>query len=305
MKKLVFIMAGTILGLIAVEIFIRLTFPLNKEFYLGLNNKYGLEIARESNSLGFRDREHPFKKATGVKRILVVGDSIAAGWGVRYNEMFARLLEKKLKNSEVILLAQPGWDTMKEISEIKELGMKYNPDLIIIAYFLNDPMDPRDLFRVFHKMAYRKPQGINKFLFDHFAIFRFLWKVIQDPRVRKNYIKVINFIHTPKYRGWRETVEAFNKLREITEEKGIPVIVILFPSPDFPFKKYPFSRVHKRVESIAKAEGFIFVDLLPYLKNFRNFQLTADRMDRHPNRIVHRISAEVLYDIIQRRNLLK
>ena len=305
MKKVLLLFLGIILGLVIMEIFARLTIPLHKEFYLGLNNKYGEEIEREANSLGFRDVKHEFKKPEGVKRILVVGDSITAGWGVRFNQTFARQLEKKFKDVEVIVLARPGWDAMKEIATIEELGMKFAPDLIIIGYCINDPIDPRDLLRFYRRMAYKKPEGINKFFFEHSMLFRFVWKISQDKRVKREFIRCMDRIHTDKYRGWKETVNAYNKLREITKEKNIPVIVVLFPSLDFSFNHYPFLRVHKKVKSLMKAEGFIFVDLLPYLKKYKNTQLFADAIDRHPNRIVHSLVANILYDIIVKKHLLQ
>lgn len=304
MKKILLLIFGILLGLTIMEIVVRLTFPLQKDFYLGLNNKYGEEIEREANPLGFRDLEHEFQKPEGVKRILVVGDSITAGWGVRFKQMFARQLERKFKNVEVIVLAKPGWEAMKEIAMIEELGMKFHPDLIIIGYCINDPIDPRDLLRFYRKMAYRKPEGINKFFFDHSMLFRFIWKISQDKRVAREFIKCMDKVHTDKYRGWRETVRAYNRLRELAEKNHIPVIVVLFPSLDFPFEHYPFLSVHRKVEGLMKEEGFIFVDLLPYLKKYKNTQLTADAIDRHPNNTVHTLVANILYDIIIKKHLL-
>lgn len=72
----------------------------------------GAEAVREGvpvkiNAAGFRDDEFPEKVETGRKRILLLGDSIAWGWGVRMARAFPQLLEALLGEPEAASSGAP------------------------------------------------------------------------------------------------------------------------------------------------------------------------------------------------------
>lgn len=99
----------------------------------------------DQNSLGFRDTEHALPKPPGTFRIVLIGDSVAAGQGVRPDETFGRVLERALRargtNAEVIVLAVTGYSTVQQLP-LLERAYAYSPDLVLWAYTLNDPADP-------------------------------------------------------------------------------------------------------------------------------------------------------------------
>ncbi len=63
---------------------------------------------------GFRDRDHAREKA-GKRRIVVLGDSTAWGWGVEAEERFSDRMERMLPGWEVLNLAQAGYSTDQEL----------------------------------------------------------------------------------------------------------------------------------------------------------------------------------------------
>ena len=96
-------------------------------------NKYWNPI----NSLGFRDKEVSDDK--GKKRVLVIGDSFAAGHGLKsIDERFSNILEQKLGTDKYSIynLGVSGADTRDEAKRLKEFPVK--PDIIILQYFPND-----------------------------------------------------------------------------------------------------------------------------------------------------------------------
>jgi len=98
------------------------------------------------NSKGLRDREYPHEKPPGTKRILVLGDSYVWGYGVGNNERFTDFLEIQLGrediNCEVLNSGVSGYGTDQEYLWFRSEGVKYQPDLVILAFFvLNDPMN--------------------------------------------------------------------------------------------------------------------------------------------------------------------
>jgi hypothetical protein len=96
------------------------------------------------NSDGIRDKEYSLNKPKDTYRIAVIGDSFTFGDGVLLNETFVKLLEKRLNQNpdlkyEVINFGVYGYG-IKEIKEFYEYKVKkYNPDLVLYAYFPNDP----------------------------------------------------------------------------------------------------------------------------------------------------------------------
>ena len=96
------------------------------------------------NSKGLRDREYPYKKPAEVRRILVLGDSYAWGYGVADNEVFTEVIEDDLQKNnsrwEVLNAGVSGWGTDQEYLFLINEGFKYSPDIVVLAFFIvNDP----------------------------------------------------------------------------------------------------------------------------------------------------------------------
>src|SRR5262245_35037827 len=60
------------------------------------------------NASGFRDRSRPDPRSPRRHRILLYGDSLMFGWGVRQAERFSDVLEKRMGGLEVWNHAVPG-----------------------------------------------------------------------------------------------------------------------------------------------------------------------------------------------------
>jgi hypothetical protein len=91
------------------------------------------------NSAGFIDREYTLEKPEGVYRILVVGDSFTEGLRVPMDAAFHSILEENLnaagKRVEVINAGGAGWGTDQELLFYQEIGRKYEPDMVLLAFF--------------------------------------------------------------------------------------------------------------------------------------------------------------------------
>lgn len=91
------------------------------------------------NSKGLRDVEHNYEKNDDVFRIVILGDSFMEAYQVPLEKSFPRLLEKTLnekfaKKVEVINLGVGGYGTAQEYLYLKEEGLRYKPDLIMLAF---------------------------------------------------------------------------------------------------------------------------------------------------------------------------
>lgn len=95
------------------------------------------------NSEGFRDVEHPIARDPAKKRMLIVGDSFAFGWGIRLlddrigEQVASRLAKATGEQWEVINASRPNSDTLDEIGYLNQM-IKFKPDVVVLIYIFND-----------------------------------------------------------------------------------------------------------------------------------------------------------------------
>ena len=100
----------------------------------------GVDVRTDSR--GLRGPEIADKAAAGVARIAFVGDSITMGWGVAEKETFAhQVIEGLVKAGRKVdgfNLGVGNYNTLQELSLFREVGAPLKPDIIVLAYFIND-----------------------------------------------------------------------------------------------------------------------------------------------------------------------
>jgi lysophospholipase L1-like esterase len=97
----------------------------------------------KSNSLGFRGPDPAPPDGSSSPRIIVLGDSVVSGiWVEDPNQIFTSILQKLLRatlpSAEVVNFGVPGYNTKQEIALLKDRGLALHPDMVILAYCLND-----------------------------------------------------------------------------------------------------------------------------------------------------------------------
>ncbi len=95
------------------------------------------DIAVAINSHGLRDREYPLER-TSKKRMLVLGDSFGWGLGVELNERFSERIEAAHDEWEVINASVSGYGTDQELLYLRERGLGYAPDVVLLLLHEND-----------------------------------------------------------------------------------------------------------------------------------------------------------------------
>ena len=88
------------------------------------------------NDKGLRGPTRSYRSKPGVYRILLVGDSFMEGYQVPLDKLFATRLEELLtdKSVEIINLSIGGYGTVQEYLYLREEGLKYQPDLVLLAF---------------------------------------------------------------------------------------------------------------------------------------------------------------------------
>jgi len=154
------------------------------ETYVHTSPEYRVEIS--TNDRGVRTNGPiPYEKPDGVRRIVVLGDSFTMGYGASleqtYHAQLAQALEKRGAPVEIINLGVSGHGNTEELITLKEEGLKYQPDLVLVGWHFTDYWDNvrSGLFQVEdNKLApaattYLPGVKTRELLFS-FAAYRFL-----------------------------------------------------------------------------------------------------------------------------------
>jgi lysophospholipase L1-like esterase len=260
------------------------------------------------NDLGYRDLNHPVAKPPGVLRIIVIGDSIAQGTGIRDDKaIFPRLLEMNLRlkgvSAEVQNFGVPGYNTQQEVETLIARGLAYSPDIVILSYCLND--------RSFE--AGRMPYGMARNALAKRATDdsqRLQW-LTRSALFRYVYFGLI-FQHTgasdevERRFGavFADTVkESFGRLSELSRTHNFKVIVSVFPlfrkKKAEDFEGYSFQSEHTYVRTLSEENDFVHLDLLETFRACaREGPVATDVY--HPNERGHRCAAEALAEEVER-----
>jgi hypothetical protein len=260
-----------------------------------------------TNSRGYRDLERKVAKPPGEKRILSLGDSFAWGAGIEFDDTYARRLERLLERRrgepvEVVQLALPGMTTVDQASQLHEEGLGYSPDLVLLGYVLNDSEDAEAAeARRARDWAEEKQEKREPRFLDRLALFRVvstrLWATAENRRRIAGY----RSMYRAEAAGWVAGQKALKLMGRLCTEKGIPLVVAIFPLFGQPLDEgYPFTEIHAQVAQAAAAAGARVVDLLPAYRGVRFDLLVVDgAADEHPNEIAHRIAAGVILKAVE------
>ena len=119
--------------------------PANTKSYLKGTSVRWFHL--ETNSLGLRDSEHDLQKPPGAFRVLLLGDSMSMAEGVELPETYIKQFEKKAneqaltKKVETINAAIRGYGNDQEVVLFERIGMQFQPDLVILAFFEGNDFD--------------------------------------------------------------------------------------------------------------------------------------------------------------------
>lgn len=100
------------------------------------------------NGKGSRGPELSYDKPDDVYRILIIGDSFVEALQVAYEDTFYARLQDRLaayatpgQRFEVVATGRTGWGTLQEYLYYHHEGYKYNADLVILLFYINDVAD--------------------------------------------------------------------------------------------------------------------------------------------------------------------
>jgi hypothetical protein len=100
------------------------------------------DVPLRLNARGYRGELHSYEKTTRKTRLVMLGDSVTFGSGVRDYETFSSLLEHRSDRYEVVNLAVEGYGNDQELLVLEDEGLHYHPDVVVLNICIaNDPLD--------------------------------------------------------------------------------------------------------------------------------------------------------------------
>ncbi|MGY8688938.1 MAG: SGNH/GDSL hydrolase family protein [Verrucomicrobiales bacterium] len=99
-----------------------------------------IESYERTNAHGLRDRERSTEKPDGVRRVLLLGDSVVEGHGLPEQETISRQWEKLYPESstEVLNFGVSAYCTLAEIELLEKKGLAFDPDVVVVLFVEND-----------------------------------------------------------------------------------------------------------------------------------------------------------------------
>lgn len=258
------------------------------------------------NKEGFRDNDYPLIKSQNTFRIIGLGDSFTYGSGIKdVNDIYLKKLEallnqNNIQNYEVLSFAKPGINTKKEIEILKDDALKYNPDMVILGYFLNDFTDVDNQIKC--KSRERTIPFFGFWLRNLSYLYYFIEtrinKLIERMHLECAYGEYLDHVFESE-KNKEDNFKYFEELSKISKENNAELIVVIFPMI-YDLKNYHFNEAHKFVKETGKKYNFVVIDLLPYYQEYTEKEIIVNTYDIHPNELGHEIAAQAIYEVIKK-----
>jgi lysophospholipase L1-like esterase len=273
----------------------------NPRGYFDENNS----IVYKMNRHGFRGPDWDMQKPPGTRRVLLLGDSFTLGEGVRYEHTYGVALQALLRERlgdrrvEVVACAVTGWATKDEINFYRYFAHKFEPDVVIVSYVLNDIASSAevDFWNEFRE------QYENRAL-RHSYLASFVWARIAYRTHARRYVEDMVADAIANEDLGNESCEYLSLGKQISEMIGARYAVAVFPFMFRLDERYPFKPVHDRVVQYCRTNGIEVVDLFEAYEGHNARDLWVHPSDQHPNENGHLIAARALATFIESSNLL-
>jgi hypothetical protein len=273
------------------------------------------------NAKGYRGRELPLPKPADRVRVVVLGDSIAFGYGVADEQAFPRLLDVRDNGLDAANLGMEGYGPGQELLVLEREGLGNDPDVVVLAVCLrNDFVDavlpvalydgvtPRPRFRLEGETLVKDegalpggPGRALRYLGDHSHLLNRLQAILprrpgpEDPGWRQRKQDVLR----DEDYALRLTLALVLEMRERSRRQGAEFLVATFPNGlGYAMKPELSSRFHETLRS----QGVWVVELGAH---FRDLGLSPRdiAIDRtgHLGARGHAVTAEILENEIRGR----
>jgi hypothetical protein len=280
-----------------------------------------------TNSRGLRGPEVGFEKPQDTRRILWLGDSVTFGylvpdWGVTFPFLTANILSRGGR-WESVNAGVGGYSPWQEDIWLRSDGARYQPDVVVVGFVLNDVTEKFHLVKYGGDREGRQLRdsysGWMDYLIGHSALayqvrnltleFKAKRRLGDDLRlgaIQQQALDVQTLIDHPDRDNvrlaWEVTLENLDRIREFCDENGWELMVVVFPFAMQLEDPEATAAPQQRLARWAQAGGVDHLDLLPVLSDELNargvtaqaFFLDHDHLSVEGHAVVAKVIAERL-----------
>lgn len=264
------------------------------------------------NRYGFNDNEHSLRKAPGITRIAVLGDSVIWGAGAEDQVIWTHKLELLLNQngvkSEILNWGKPGWSTLDEYRFLKSDGIRYDFDLLLVGFVVNDPvMDESTQKNFIYNggiIDRLLVQPISRYFFPNaISLFVDLINGFFDSFFGYGYVNWLNKVYSAD--DLKQYQALLKDMSEYCNARHIQVLFVMTPENHHPLLKQRF----EQIIGLLKNAGIPYLNLYPAVYNqlhhLPNRKLWANPADGHPGDMVTDVYARFLYQYLLNHNYLQ
>lgn len=266
----------------------------------------------EMNRFGFRDVDYPVTKPARTYRILVLGDSFTFGGGVPDREdIFPEIIEKrlnaldfgkKIERVEVLNTGIPGSVTEDWLAVAKHIWHYFEPDAVLIVYFLRDGISTASIPGFFDKIrAGITTANRESFLYRNLYTARVLKNRLDKRRISEHYTRqfVLSYLGDQQQTArWKRSQSTLLSIRDYARQRSADVGFVIFPILVQLDKDYPFLGICEHIEAFTRHHAMPTHNLLSAFLKFRGPELWVSPYNQHPNEKAHLIAAESLVPFV-------
>jgi hypothetical protein len=247
----------------------------------------------------YANRDFAIPKPKNTKRIILLGDSFAAGYGLKYQESLWYQLEHSFKeNIEVVNFGFPGSTTEEQVENFfhNGKGPKYAPDMIILRFQCNDIL------------PFTVKYGLSETydIIDENAV---LW-----PRALKNrFFRLGVYLIRNKFQKYyfsnkdkvieKDIVAPLERLHDYTAANHVDVLVLGdYCEVDPEFDKKEFKEVYGTLWQTARGFKWHALDLCDTGIDFSDAKMYIPG-DGHPSGLLNSLISTNIHDFMARNSL--
>lgn len=219
----------------------------------------------------------------GARRILVLGNSIALGWGVPEEDTVEAQLETMLAArgapAQVLNGGMGNCNAPQYVARFFKNFSGLNPTDIVVLYNMRD--------------AEVVTPGAENPILRHSELAVTLWTAYQrlfsktGMNVLTEHYHAVNRVDAPGFIAMKRSLGA---LAEYAKAHDIRIFLAMAPETH-DLVDYKFEFAHDLMGRIAAEQGYVYIDLLPIMRNISPEKVFVMPGDPHPNRFGHELMA--------------
>jgi GDSL-like Lipase/Acylhydrolase family len=233
-------------------------------------------------------------------RIMVLGDSITAGFGVAEEDRYTNILERRLRerypsrNIEVINVGVQGFETLQEVKMLRQMWSAVEPNLTVVGVSNEDSNITYDYY-----LPYKIPipERVRPY-FSHLLTFRVI-EMPYDWLYRKMHHIPFQVDHEKRSldlesRDWKVFEQSVQDISNfvMAHTHEPPLAVYLFDT------MAGKERGYDQIRHTFLKNGFIWSEVLG------NGYEPVSRFEDHPNERSHQKYADALFNTIVGKHLI-